>query len=171
MASTVIKRAAADADNKSYLVPVLRRWVPMPRPATSRLHRRAMLAGLALVACATAGATYLLVPGGTSVRPVARAAVGPTTPTAREFADNFVGATNAYAEATGDATRISNADCVQASRGNYMCSYSAERPGAPAECHIMQGRWTPNAASTITVTLAGQAARCASLPDALQSLT
>jgi hypothetical protein len=142
----------------------------MARPATSKLHTRAMLAGLALVACAAAGATYLLVPGAATVEPVAHAAVG-ATPTAREFAHSFVGATNAYAEANGDATRITNADCVQASRGHYMCSYAAERPGAPAECHIMQGKWTPNAASTITVTLAGHAARCASLPDALQSLT
>jgi hypothetical protein len=52
-----------------------------------------------------------------------------------------------------------------------MCSYAAARPGARAKCHIMQAQWTPNSASTITVTLAGQTGRCASLPDALQSLT
>jgi hypothetical protein len=138
---------------------------------TPRLRTRAMYAGLVLTACAAALATYLLVPVGTSPDPVAKAArLGPT-PTAREFAASFIGTTNAYAEAHGDTMRITKADCVQASRGHYMCSYATERPGAEAECHIMQGKWTPNSDSTITITLAGHADRCASLPDALDSLT
>ena len=136
-----------------------------------RLRTRAMYAGLVLTACTAAVATYLLVPVGSSPEPVAHAAPVATTPTAQEFAHYFVGATNAYAAAHGETTRIGNAHCVQASRGHYMCSYSARQLGAPELCHIMQGRWTPNAASTITVTLSGHAARCRTLPDALSSLT
>ena len=138
---------------------------------TPRFRLRAMYAGLVLTACAAAVATYLLAPIGGSQKPVAAPARVATTPTAQEFARYFVGATNAYAAAHGDAQRIGNAHCVQASRGNYMCSYSAKQLGAPELCHIMQGRWTPNAASTITVTLSGHAARCRTLPDALNSLT
>jgi hypothetical protein len=51
-----------------------------------------------------------------------------------------------------------------------MCSYAARKPGAPTQCHIMQARWTPNRASTITVTLAGRADRCGTLREALRSL-
>jgi hypothetical protein len=143
----------------------------MALPPDSRLRTRATYAGLVLTACAAALVTYLLVPAGTAHEPVATAAPLAPTPTAQEFAANFMGTTNAYAEAHGDTMRITNADCVQASRGHYMCSYATERPGAEAECHIMQGKWTPNADSTITITLAGLADRCASLPDALDSLT
>jgi hypothetical protein len=52
-----------------------------------------------------------------------------------------------------------------------MCSYAERQPGAPEQCHIMQARWTPQKTSTITITLAGRTERCASLPDALQSLS
>jgi hypothetical protein len=34
----------------------------------------------------------------------------------------------------------------------------------------MQGRWTPHAASTITVTLAGRSRRCGTVRQAIQSL-
>jgi hypothetical protein len=131
----------------------------------------AFFAALALVACATALGVYVLAPSAASHDAPATAAAAPAAPTAAQFAHNFVGTTNAYAAANGDATRIGNVDCVQASRGHYMCSYSAKRPGAPAECHIMQARWTPNAASTITVDLAGRAARCGTLREALRSLS
>jgi hypothetical protein len=127
---------------------------------------------LALVACTAAAAVYLLAPAGPSQSTYAKAAASyPGTPTATEFAHNFVGTTNAYAQAHGDARRIANADCVQASRAQYMCSYAEKRPGAPLQCHIMQARWTPRAASTITVTLAGRADKCGSLRDALRSLS
>jgi hypothetical protein len=126
---------------------------------------------LALVACTTAAAVYLLAPGGPTQSAYAEAAARyPGTPTATQFAHSFVGTTNAYAQAHGDSRRIANADCVQASRGQYMCSYAEKSPGAPLRCHIMQARWTPRAASTITVTLAGRADRCGSLRDALRSL-
>jgi hypothetical protein len=139
--------------------------------ATSATYPRPLYAALVLVACGTALAVYLLVPTTGTERAAAQVAPAASkTPTAREFAHNFVGTTNAYAAASGDETRIRNADCVQASRGHYMCSYAAKKPGTAPECHIMQARWTPNRASTITVTLAGRTTRCGSLDEALRSL-
>jgi hypothetical protein len=138
---------------------------------STRLRTRIAYVGLVLTACSAAAVTYLLAPVGTVQQTVAKAAPYAGTPTAQEFAHAFVGTTNAFAAASGDATRIGNAHCVQASRGHYMCSYSSKRPGIAPECRLMQARWTPNAASTITVTLGGRSARCASLQDALQSLT
>lgn len=139
-----------------------------PYPNSLRCGRAAYPL-LGLVACAAAVVTYLLLPvAAPSAEPVAHAA--PSTPSAQEFAHNFVGTTNAYAVASGDEMRVGNAHCVQADRGNYMCSYSAKRPGVAAECHIMQARWTPHEASTITITLAGRAGRCGSLDEALRSL-
>jgi len=121
-----------------------------------------------LVACLSAGAVLALV-----------ALTGPTasssaalraTPTAAEFAADFVGTANAYSAAHASARRLTNADCVEASAGHYMCSYAVTKPGRKLDCHIMQARWTPEEASTITVTLAGRAARCESLRAALHSL-
>jgi hypothetical protein len=130
-----------------------------------------LLPALVLVALASAAAVYLLAP---SIRtaPASAEPIAPlrTTPTAREFAESFVGATNAFAVAHGDANRIANAQCVEATRGHYMCSYSTKRPGIAPECHVMQARWTPQADSTITVTLAGRAGRCGTLREALRSL-
>jgi hypothetical protein len=91
-------------------------------------------------------------------------------PSAAEFADAFVGAADEYSKAQGDPARISRPDCVQAAPGQYMCSYVVVKPGAVSECHLMQARWTPHAASTITVTLAGRTTRCGSLREALDSL-
>ena len=127
---------------------------------------------LALVAAASAACVWLLAPGAPADADEAHAAAPRrTTPTAAEFAHNFVGATNAFAVEHGDETRIGNANCVEAKRGHYMCSYAAKRPGIAPECHVMQARWTPNALSTITVTLAGRAGRCGTLREALRSLT
>jgi hypothetical protein len=126
---------------------------------------------LGLVACAAAALVYLLVPVGGGPELVETASARPATPSAREFAERFVGTANAYAVAHGHGTRLENVDCVQASPGHYMCSYAERQPGAPEQCHIMQAQWTPQKASTITVTLAGRAASCASLPDALRSLS
>jgi hypothetical protein len=81
------------------------------------------------------------------------------TPTALEFADALT--------QTGSITHI---HCVQAAPGAYMCAYTVMRAGHP-ECHLMQGRWTPHAASTITVTLAGRSRRCGTVRQAIQSLT
>jgi len=95
----------------------------------------------------------------------------PAPPSADEFASVLVSLTNEYASAHGDATRLAAADCVEAARGRYMCSYAAVGPDGIAECRIMQARWTPRRASTFTVTLAGRVTRCATLRDALQSLS
>lgn len=92
------------------------------------------------------------------------------TPSAAEFARILVGTANTFAAAHRDPTRLGPADCVEASAGHYMCSYAVSHPGRRNECHIMQGRWTPAATSTITVTLAGRTARCESLRAALRSL-
>jgi hypothetical protein len=91
-------------------------------------------------------------------------------PSAAEFAHAFVGLANGFAQANGDFARIAHVDCVQGSSGHYMCSYALTRPGRIDECHLMQARWTPDQASTITVTLAGRTRRCESLRGALRSL-
>jgi hypothetical protein len=93
-----------------------------------------------------------------------------STPTEAEFARTFVSLSNAYAESHNESTRFANADCVQASAGHYMCSYTVERPGRPSECHLMQARWTPDRASTFTVTLAGRTRKCGTLREAIASL-
>ena len=91
-------------------------------------------------------------------------------PSAAEFARVFIGVTTAYAIGFEQPERITRAHCVQASSGHYMCSYALLRPGRPPECHLMQARWTPQAASTITVTLAGRTSRCETLHAAIASL-
>jgi hypothetical protein len=120
-----------------------------------------------LVACLTGGGASALV--ALTGAPASSAAVS-ATPTAAEFARDFVGTTNAYARAHASASRLANPDCVEASTGRYMCSYAVTSPGRPVDCHLMQARWTPEGPSTITVTLAGRAARCESLRAALDSL-
>jgi hypothetical protein len=92
------------------------------------------------------------------------------SPSAAGFAAVFVVTTNRYASAHGDRARIGDADCVEAARGRYMCSYAVRRPGVARECHLMQARWTPRLASTFTITLSGRVKRCATLKQALRSL-
>ena len=92
------------------------------------------------------------------------------TPSPEEFGVALVSATNTYAREHDDPWRIGRPDCVQASPGHYMCSYASVGPKSAERCHVMQGRWTPRAASTIKVTLAGRAKRCGSLRQALRSL-
>jgi hypothetical protein len=120
-----------------------------------------------LIACVTGFGTYF---GASALRPNAKQPlryelVALTTPTAAEFGRALAGTANQF----GADAKIAHPDCVQAKPGRYMCSYAVVR-GGRSECHIMQGRWTPDAASTITVTLAGRAESCASLRDAIQSL-
>jgi hypothetical protein len=93
-----------------------------------------------------------------------------TVPTAAVFGRDFVDTANAYAEAHGDPARLANPDCVQASRGHYMCSYGIVVPGRAVDCHLMQAEWTPGGLSSFRVTLAGRALRCESLRAALDSL-
>jgi hypothetical protein len=121
-----------------------------------------------LVAAVSGLATYF---GATTLKadakqPLRYTLVAANTPSAVDFGRALMGTANQY----GADARIARPHCVQAKPGRYMCSYAVVR-GARSECHIMQGRWTPDAASTITVTLAGRTARCNSLRDAIQSLT
>ena len=51
----------------------------------------------------------------------------------------------------------------------YMCAYTITKNGISTG-HLMQGRWTPNKASKITVTLAGRTGRCGTLKEAIQTL-
>jgi hypothetical protein len=107
--------------------------------------------------------------------PASKAGSGDSTlrtamPSAAEFAHAFVELANGFAQSNGDFSRVAHPDCVEASSGHYMCSYAVTRPGRSDECHLMQARWTPERASTITVTLAGRTRSCESLRGALQSL-
>lgn len=90
-------------------------------------------------------------------------------PSAGEFAQFFVGSANAYSIAHYDPRRVTKPHCVEAARGRYMCTYTAVTP-AGRECHLIQASWTPNAPSTITVTLSGRTHRCDSLRAAIRSL-
>jgi len=103
-----------------------------------------------------------------AARPSARALDAP--PSASEFASDVVDTTTAYANANGETARIANVDCVQASSSHYMCSYAVVRPGHARECHLMQAIWTPNRASTYTVTLAGRTHACGTVREAVRSL-
>jgi hypothetical protein len=91
------------------------------------------------------------------------------TPSAVQFAHNFIGVTNQHASEHGDAARVGNAHCVQAAPGRYMCSYLVTAKGA-STCHLMQAQWTPERSAAITVTLSGRTSRCGTLREAIQSL-
>ena len=122
-------------------------------------------------------------PGGNGPTPIAATTPGPlqapdangtgqrpATPSAAEFGVAFVETTNSYAREHHDSARISDPHCVQASAGHYMCAYTVTGRGRHPTCHLMQARWTPREASTITVTLAGRTERCRTLREALDSL-
>ena len=91
------------------------------------------------------------------------------TPSATEFARNFVGVTNKHASEQGDDARVGNAHCVKAAPGKYMCSYVVTAKGVRT-CHLMQAHWRPERSSAITVTLSGRTSRCGTLREAIQSL-
>lgn len=116
----------------------------------------------ACIACLTGAGTYVGATAGSEK--AAHHTAAPTrkdsTPTAQQFAHAFVGV---------GGQRIGNVHCVKAAPAHYMCAYAVLKPSGQ-ECHLMQALWTPDAASTITVTLAGQAGRCDSVRDAVQSL-
>jgi hypothetical protein len=133
----------------------------MNRTPTLVLIVLCALGALTLVSAATAARA---LPG----QPAAAAAA--QAPSAASFAQQFLSLANAYAQANRDAHRFSRADCVSPARGRYMCSYATTNAGQREQCHIMQAKWTPNAASTFTITLSGRTARCGSLREALRSL-
>jgi hypothetical protein len=91
-------------------------------------------------------------------------------PSAAEFGKIFAATANAYASAHHDGRRVRNPHCVQAAPGRYMCAYLAVTRANGAHCHLMQARWTPALASTITVTLSGRTRRCGSVREAIRSL-
>lgn len=91
-------------------------------------------------------------------------------PSAPDFAKMLVLTTADDAKAHGESWRIERADCVEPTRGHYMCSYNLRVPGRPGACHLIQASWTPGRASIFTVTLSGRTSRCQSLSDALASL-
>jgi len=93
-----------------------------------------------------------------------------TTPAADDFAAILAGATDHYARNHAHTTRIDNVHCVEASTGHYLCSYRSTTAGNGSSCHATEARWTPDAESSFAVTLAGRAARCRTLREALHSL-
>ncbi len=97
-------------------------------------------------------------------------AIQTATPSAAEFAQGLEGVTNQFAVEHGQRTKLVRVHCVQAAPGKYMCSYAVARAQGREECHLMQATWTPNSASTITVTLAGRTDRCRTLHEAIASL-
>jgi hypothetical protein len=100
-----------------------------------------------------------------------RHATAGDVPSARKFARILAGSSNQYGKEHAAPERIRRVHCVPGSPGDYMCSYVVVRSGAQSECHLIQARWTPDAASTYTVTLSGRTARCRTLRDALDSLS
>jgi hypothetical protein len=94
----------------------------------------------------------------------------PAAPSATEFAHQFVTLANAFALSQGYRIRVVHPDCIEASPRHYMCAYATRRPGSGDQCRLMQAKWTPNAPSPITITLAGRVAVCSSLREALASL-
>jgi len=127
----------------------------------------AVAAGLAVYAISAAlGAPAKPQPAAASWA----AAGGSASPTPAEFASEFVASANAYAEAHRRAARLVDPDCVEADPSHYMCSYAVVTPRRPRQCHLVQVTWTPNRASTFTVTLSGRVRRCGTLREALGSL-
>jgi hypothetical protein len=111
-------------------------------------------------------AIAVLLPG---LSPAALAAeIAP--PSASNFGAMLVMTTTDNAKAHGKSLKIERVDCVEPTRGRYMCSYHLRVPGSPGACHLIQARWTPGRASIFTVTLSGRTSRCRSLSDALHSL-
>jgi hypothetical protein len=127
-------------------------------------HVLSRIAVALVSACWLASSAFAGVP---IAKPLSSATAA--APAAASFAIVFVSTTNSYAKAHHDPSRIGHADCVQAAPGKYMCSYRTIRPSG-SECHLMQARWTPQLASTFTVTLAGRVKQCGTLRQAIRSL-
>lgn len=135
---------------------------------TLRLPVGVLLVALMLGAVLAVGASAKNAPSAAAAGVATVHGVAPAT--AREFASTFLSLTNAYAAQHRRTERFTGADCVQASRGHFMCSYAIVRPGRGKECRLMQAEWTPNGASSFKVTLAGRVPTCHTLREALESL-
>jgi hypothetical protein len=131
---------------------------------------------LALVVCVVAAATYgiagrvLETPRGGAALSAPVGSIHGAAPGPHEFARQLAGMTNQFAALQRDDARVGKVDCVQASKGHYMCSFAVLRPSRPEECHVIQAIWTPADVDSFKVTLSGRAGRCGSLREALQSL-
>jgi hypothetical protein len=123
----------------------------------------------AISAALAAPATTHAVPA-PHARPHRAAAASPSPPGPVEFARDFVATANAYSEAHAKSARLVDPDCVEASPGHYMCAYAVTRPERSRECHLIQAMWTPDRASTFTVTLSGRVRQCRTLREAIRSL-
>jgi hypothetical protein len=130
--------------------------------------------GFFAIVAATASALYFGVSGfGSATQPdvaAAAPALRSATPTAAEFASDLAGTANQYSAQHAAGDRLARTHCVQPAAGRYMCSFAVVHRNGSSECHLIQARWTPEAESTITVTLAGRVARCSSLREALETL-
>jgi hypothetical protein len=93
-----------------------------------------------------------------------------SSPTAAEFANDLAGTANQYGNEHAADAHLARTHCVQPAAGRYMCSFAVVHADGSSECHLIQARWTPEADSTITVTLAGRVARCGSLRAAVNSM-
>lgn len=135
-----------------------------------------LVLGFFAVAAASGAAMYFGVSSFTSAAQPAEAEAAvanyhPATPSAAEFAHDLAGTANKYAVEHADEARLARTHCVRAARGHYMCSFAVVHSDGTSECHLIQARWTPNAVSTFTITLAGRVARCGSLREAIDSIS
>lgn len=131
--------------------------------------------GFAVVAVLTGAAFYFGVStsaGGNDATAAEAAVVAyhQATPSAAEFAHDLAGAANQYGAEHAKGRRLTHTQCVQATRGHYMCSYAVVHANGTSECHLIQATWTPDATSSFTITLSGRVARCSSLREALDSM-
>jgi hypothetical protein len=135
-----------------------------------RIRAISLTAATAVLAVvAASGALGAPARGSHHIEPQASAIAVPP-PTAAEFAHTVVDTTAVYAKRNGDKARVTNVDCVQASRGHYMCTYVLIRPSLPRECHLLQATWSPGDGSLYAVTLSGRVPTCGTLREALRSL-
>jgi len=134
-----------------------------------------LAAGFAAVAAATFTALYFGVSLTRAGQPDAAEAathvVHQSSPSAAEFANDLAGTANQYSTEHAAGARLTRTHCVRPAAGHYMCSFAVVHDDGSSECHLIQARWTPEAESTITVTLAGRVARCGSLREAIDSVS
>jgi hypothetical protein len=135
-----------------------------------KIRAISLTAGTAILAIVSASGAIGAPAHGSHHAEPRRAAIAIPPPTAAEFARTVADTTTVYAKRNGDRSRVANVDCVQASRGHYMCSYVLIRPGLPRECHLLQATWSPGDGSLYAVTLAGRVPTCETLKGALRSL-
>jgi hypothetical protein len=137
-------------------------WQQSSQGFDKRAFELTLLLGGAMVAAVTALTVVFgsdLVVDANANAPAALVAIDPRTPPAAEQVErDLVGLTNAHSLAIGSAARIGHASCVSGGPGSYACSYVRIVPPGSGVCAVALLRWTPNKASTYTVTTAGRVA-------------